>query len=532
MAGEEGQGGRVQYTTVTFPDAENHHAPPPARRNTTYTNIKHPRKQDKSEQPSSSAANQDAAGSEPPPSYMTVGGGGMTRPPPQDQESEEVTYDVPPPPVPVRFSSQDTGAHEQGPPPTSPSTLTTSSTNPVATGNPDTSKDHHHQPEDPFSSQSQFGDPFATTSAWSDPAAFYDKPRNMMNALTISDTQEDGGYLEIGKATTGGLGLCSTQQQHNSADFTGDSSYEDTSCFLQDIHARYKNKHPEDLAKVVDGNTHPVAISSSHSHPGAGAPPVDEEAQLGSYDFPAALNRYPFKEPGTEAGVGGYKGEESLTSGGGGKRREEPTLHTIQYPVQKGLSPSPQPLPSSAATGASVKRSESYSHTPRSNVPLPPLPRDESPKRGGVERSPPPPLPARQMGGGGGTKALVRDSPLPPLPSDDRPRLPPFNHPWGNKKQAPPPHESCNPPLPPRKKPQSNANGHPQGVADAGPPPPALGTHPVATPAAAAAPHEDPAMLDLMSKGYQRADIESALRIAKNDYELAKSILKEFRGRH
>ena len=50
--------------------------------------------------------------------------------------------------------------------------------------------------------------------------------------------------------------------------------------------------------------------------------------------------------------------------------------------------------------------------------------------------------------------------------------------------------------------------------------------------AAAVPPQEDQAMQDLINKGYQRADIESALRIAKNDYELARSILKEFGGRH
>ena len=119
-------------------------------------------------------------------------------------------------------------------------------------------------------------------------------------------------------------------------------------------------------------------------------------------------------------------------------------------------------------------------------------------------------------------KQVSRDGPLPPLPSNDHPRLPPMNHPWGSRRQvassAPIP-DVYNLPLPPKKKKAPGSNGHslaPEGG--------------VAVPSPAPAQQDDPAMLDLMSKGYRRADIESALRIARNDYELARSILKEFVG--
>jgi hypothetical protein len=72
-----------------------------------------------------------------------------------------------------------------------------------------------------------------------------------------------------------------------------------------------------------------------------------------------------------------------------------------------------------------------------------------------------------------------------------------------------------------------NINGHPSEVGISG------GGGGSGSAAAVTPPQqEDHAMQDLISKGYQRADIESALRIAKNDFELARSILKEFGGRH
>lgn len=220
------------------------------------------------------------------------------------------------------------------------------------------------------------------------------------------------------------------------------------------------------------------------------------------------------------------------------KSRDDPPLHTIQYPAQRA-----PPLQHSVSeiTGSSniapvttVIRSESVSRGSRANVPLPPTPMEQNAR--GLESSGhegPPPLPARQGVGmahrplpsrepvphkstaQGGVMPMKpissRDTPLPPVPTaNDRPRLPRTNHPWGNRRQGP---AQDNPPLPPRNK--AAANGHPTESGST-----------------TAPQHEEPAMLDLMSKGYQRADIESALRIARNDYELAKSILKEFGGRH
>lgn len=493
--------GRVQYTTISFPEGD-HSPAPPARRGTNYSNIRHqPARPKPDAAGTSSATSATSAGSGPDGdggsggteeesgTYANVGGACA-----QELSTQGKGYsDFSPPPVPVRFSSQELG-HEQGSTPAPP-------TSSAAEGD---DKDKQ-QLDDPFASQ--FSDPFSD-SGWSDPSAFYDKPRSVLNSSSAppsagpTNNLEDG-YMEIGKTTMGvALGTTST------ADFTGDSSYEDTSSFLQGIHARFRNMPPEEVlaamaAKKLSGgigeemdgtySVPPVEPEGGKGIPGGRC--LEDDAQFGSYDFPSALNMYPFKE-------GGGAGEDPAA-----RRKEEPPLHTIQYPVQK----SPQP-------------------PARSNIPLPPIPQEDRASEPGSREDPPPPLPARLMGGGpaksASPKPSAKDNPLPPLPPpNERPRLPPYNHPWGNKikKQPHPPsstpsgaaaaQDGCNPPLPPRKKPQGGSNGHP---GESG------GSHS----------HEDPAMLELIGKGYQRADIESALRIAKNDFELAKSILKEFGGRH
>ena len=524
MAVEEGA--RVQYTTISFPDAESSRTPP-TRRNTNYADIKHQPVRSKHQEKGAAAPpggpDSREAGSDSPVAYINVGGGGgggggrgVNK---HGEEVNDVTYDVPPPPVPVRFSSQDS-AHEQTPSTTTtaPAAAATAAPTGSSRPNPHPSEDPH--PEDPFA-QSKFGDPFMD-SCWDNPTAFYDRPRNTMATTSGNSCALEDGYMEIGKSPTG----------ITTADFTGDSSYEDTSAFLQDMRDRYKNRPTEESKMPVaprEDNDGPGAtydippIDHSHSHEGKNIPltHIDDDAQLGSYDFPTALNVYPFKEGGGDGGVASRE-EPARRKEEPARRKEEPPMHTIQYPIQQKTSHPP----SSTSVGppAPAARSESYPLGPRSNVPLPPTPMDErNPEPSG--REDPPPLPARQ-GGTGGNKQFssARDNPLPPIPgagaaAGDRPRLPPFNHPWGNKKpHSQPSQDSHNPPLPPRKKAQANPNGHSQGVSGEG--------------ASGAGPHEDPTMLDLISKGYQRADIESALRIAKNDYELAKSILKEFGGRH
>ena len=477
--------GGVKYTTITFAQ-ESHGALPPQRRNTKYSNIMHqpiPIKDNSKDGASSLAVDQsDGEPSPSSPSYVSVGVCSLVQH--KDDESahfekaDNTLYDVPPPPVPIRFDG-------------------------VAA--PKTTPDSG--PDDPFS-RDPFTDPFAGGDSWNDPTAFYDKPRSRNSVKVIDDKVQEDGYFEIGKTVT-------TLSSVNSSDFTGESSYEDTSAFLQDIRSQYKDRH-EDEIKAAHSKSHKKLnddIVEDDDVTSYELPPVEysknlevstsqaqeEDVVLGSYDFPSALTRYPFKE------------------GGDGKSssREEPTLHTMQYPIQK------LPLLSGGGGGKSESARGSRHH-----VPLPPTPLEHDLKDGHPPGDPPP-LPARQVSQG--TKAPARDGPLPPVPQAgvDRPPLPPMNHPWGNKRTVnanqqstcplPPDHQ--HPPLPPRRKP-GNANGH---GGDGGN---------LTTPSPPLQPSEDPILAEMMSKGYQLADIQRALRIAKGNFELTKSILKEFGGRH
>lgn len=533
----------IKYTTIKFADV-NHH-PPPARRNTAYSDIKHPSNQPSTINESESSGLASPLGDERPisPSYVSMGVCHVQLPS-RDAESadqtEEPAYDVPPPPVPVRFGGQD-GSNPQEAPHSPPT--------PMAR---DASK---KSPDDPFTR-----DPFYDSS-WNDPSAFYDTPRSVLNAKP--EAQEDC-YIEIGGVTT--TAAATTAAASTTADFTGDSSYEDTSSFLLDIRARFKNSLPGEMLHVTQAHHGPSEQQEvddtaaamydlppiekdkvSATAPAKPSSTVNADTQFGSYDFPAALSRFPFREGGEGGGAGEDTGKE--------KSRDEPPLHTIQYPTQRmpfqhSVSESVS-VTTAVCSTTGVVRSESVSHGSRANIPLPPTPLEQNLR--GLESSgrvEPPPLPARQGGAlplkpvplrdvpvamptampplkpvplrdvpGAAVHhkpAPARDGALPPIPNaNDRPPLPPMNLSWRNKKQAAGSSAQDNPPLPPRNKAGgSSANGHPDGSANATPQ------------------HEDPTMLDLMSKGYQRADIESALRIAKNDHELAKSILKEFGGRH
>ena len=474
--------GTLKYSTIAFV-SDDEQPTPPARRNTKYSNIKHVIKN-----VSTSTEGVDRGDTRSvSPSYVSMAvcprvqvmenSSSTTSPPNQNTELE---YDVPPPPVPVRFGNQES-VHDM-----------MLNTEPA--------------PDDPFS---HTVDPFSAKSTWNDPLAFYDKPCPLLDEATPATSTKEDGYTEIHRD-----------------DFTGESSYEDTSSFLKDIRARYKDKlahegmgllSSQSQHKKVDDDEEeyslpPVEVGENSQSP----PTTSEDTMFGNYDYPSALSRYPFKD---NEGVGGDKS------------KEEPPLHTIHFSVQKQQSGG-----SIGGTGGSaVLRSESFAgRGSRANLPLPPTPLDHDLKGysdlGG--KGDPPPLPARQGGGPAPLKQhSSRDGSLHPTPANDRPRLPPFNHPWGNRRQLsnqPPSvtsYEHQNPPLPPRKKPQGNPNSHCHGDGGEG------GRVTMSSPPV---PHhqEDPGMLELINRGYQHADIESALRIAKNDYELAKNILKEFGGRH
>lgn len=517
----------TKYTTVSFQDGSPSPHPQPASWNIKYSDVRHlPITTHGSKEGSGVVADRDLGdGGRMSPSYVGVGvcQPHSLRP---DVRSDNPNYNVLPPPVPVRFESQEVNIGGGG---EAASSVPSMSTNPFM--------------EDPF------GDRLGNSWGDSDPTAFYDRPRNLDMAVDPQqqrkeeEEEEEDGYQGIGKVLTA---------TNSTADFTGDSAYEDTASFLQEMRSRYKNKHPDD---VLDHR------SSEEGGGGEGVgeedctydlPPVEmadqpssrkeqkqkcdgeeEEGQGGGYDFPFELNRYPFKEDEGEEGEGG---DGSV---------EEPTLHTMLYPVQAASSQEQPPeQPQGKATGGSLSpgSSDAAGHCPRHNVPLPLTPDEQDVMT--FEGAPP--LPARPggaaasvvVGAGPGEKTpSSREGPLPSvLPSNDRPRLPPFNHPWGNKPTvvpSPAPSSSCLsssaslgdfPPLPPRKK---NPNGHfsfDNDDSEVVPPP--LAHQP---PSAAS---DEPGLADLLNRGFQQADIERAMRIARNDYEMAKSILQEFGGRH
>lgn len=525
MVGTE-DGHEIKYTTIAFQDDVPTN-PPPARRNTKYSDIRpQPMARHTSKEGSGAGAEKDLVDNgRVSPSYVGMGVC-QSHPLPPDVRGDNPTYDTPPPPVPLRFESQEeaTGGG-------------------IAVGGEAANLDLSAASKFPFK-EDPFGDG-QSGNAWDDPdpSAFYDRPRS---GDTPADTQQqqqtlEDGYLEIGQVII----------NNSTSDFTGDSAYEDTSKFLEDIRSRYKNKNPDEVLGAAGG-----LGGTSRVRGGAGEdedecaydlPPVEmvdgmlkkeqqqcdqdneEEGQGDSYDFPTELSRYPFKD-----------------RGGGEGSKDEPSLHTMQYPSQQEQQP---PHPQGRVPGGTGKSDSTEQHGLRHNVPLPPTPDEQG--ASGVSGLPP--LPTRPGGtagagtggkgaggkgaggtavagpGPGGKAPSSRDGPLPPLPpSNDRPRLPPFNHPWGNKKpmgipapssaSAPSsaPHGDF-PPLPPRKK---NPNGVESGA-----------VHPSFAQQPPQDSFDDPALADLLNRGYQRADVERALRIARNDYEMAKSILQEFGGR-
>ena len=367
-------------------------------------------------------------------------------------------------------------------------------------------KDPFSGQNDPFSSQ----DPFSGEAgdAWEDPSAFYDKPPQRQPIPARSD-HTPSSSLATQSSGSGGGGASAHQTPSrgfddnyiNSADFTGDSSYEDTNEVLKNIrlmkHLSDSGSDPFHPASDVFMG-HNKSLESQGSSGGAGneQPASDlTPPKTDSYEFPSELAKYPLKrEPDSEYQVPRCK--------------EEPTLHMFNYSAKLG------------PPTAGVTRHESFSRS--RNMPLPPLP-TEGPAHA-------PPLPART---GSNTNK-------PPLPGNHpsmrkqqqqqqsaeeqpKPRLPPMNHPWGNKKRhlgdAAPPTSDGNPPLPPRKKDGPEMTGtSPQ------PPPPQQQPQQQTR-------NEDLAFRELIALGYSKAEIDRALRIT-NDYSMAKMILQEFGGRH
>ena len=514
---------QIKYSIVSFQDGSRSSAPHPAARrniNVTYSNICHlpittyENLNEKEEETDKGQIDDGCL----PPSYVGVGvcqSHGSA----QNTQAENSNYDVPPPPVPIRFESQD-------------------ASNSVGAGGGETdlfSSAKNHFVDDPFGAG-------VVGNAWgeSDPSAVYDTPNS-----AITDTQQqqppqqkpnedqENMYQDIAEVTTGTTSSSTAADLtvDSTADCTGDSTYEDTRVFLEDIRSRYKNNHPDEVLALAGGRGTLEANQGEECV--YDVPPVEEvvdgvsggknllgsreeeERQGSSYDFPFELNRYPFKEAG----------EEEWEA-----PKEESSLHAMHYPPQAGQEQPPHRH--STNRSHSMGQSDAAGIHPRQNVPLPLTPDEETVEGLVVEGAPP--LPARPVGpvtsatssGHGGKAPLSKDGSVPPHgQSTERPRLPPFNHPWGNKPTgipAPPTPTSTSssashsdfPPLPPRKK---NLNGQSSVGSESGVVPPSP---------AQLSPQES--FDDLLSRGYNKADIERAMRIAMNDYEMAKNILQEF----
>ena len=311
---------------------------------------------------------------------------------------------------------------------------------------------------DPFTE-----DPFAGANVeeWSDPAAFYDKPPPPRPSPQKSEELKQEAIARA---------ICDV----TSADFTGESAYEDTSQFLRDIqrkvagdvlnHEPLRREEEEEEDEGPEYDLPPADLLES-------VPPVDEsEPFVGNYDYPAELSKFP-REGGSA---------------------DEPALHTMNY-----SKPTP---PSSRAVA-------------RHELPLPPLPQKEelSGQLQQQEAQAPPPLPARP----GAMKPL--------LPSDQRPPLPPYTVQRKAGAATPTSEDAVSqPPLPPRvSKPNgSSPSPSPENRSSA-----STATQPPVS-------NRETAILDLVALGYTRGDVVRALAIVNNDFNMAKKILREFGGRH
>lgn len=397
----------------------------------------------------------------------------------------------------------------------------------------------HGGATDPFAQDPFGGDSGA--GALDDPSAFYDKPPSRQPIPARSDPSATATTTSVSSTqagVSGGSGGVSTQQlpggividenATNSADFTGESSYEDTFEVLQNLQ-KMKSK----------GGADPYAPASSvfmaqdnkkteHSHTqlhqqqsrNEMSSPDLNQANKDSYEFPTELAKYPLK---SRPEVGQAPATMPIETQP--RCKEEPTLHTFNY------SPKLPHSSNAPTSSASVTRHESFSRSSR-NMPLPPLPTEVSNQQQ-QQQSPwqphsvdhAPPLPARTVPNTGGRPPLpgnhpsMRKTAATPASDEQPPRLPPPNHPWGNKRHPGEPADNAggNPPLPPRKKEGSSGTDMP-GAAPPG--------------QQQASRKDELAMRELIALGYSKAEIDRALKITRNDYTMAKMILQEFGGRH
>lgn len=344
---------------------------------------------------------------------------------------------------------------------------------------------------DPFPSDPFTSDPFSNDAMqWDDSSAFYDRPpppRPYIPGQSVPSPNESA--------------LVKTKEKLDDteiASFSVDSqSYEDTLEFLKNCQLKHRakdnqllvnrspspQKYPESknqatFAPVSQG----FLASDKHAKENASVPPVkpthvDTNAArqsptgktIGAYEYPVALDKFPSK-----------KSEDDRAPA-----VDEPPLHFLNY-TSKG-----QP--------SGVTRHESLSRS-RRGMPLPPVPdlKEQAPQNLVPANPPisPPPLPARPRETNGPS-------------ATQRPALPPYNYPGGNKK----PRSEDQPPLPPRRKepsPNSNGGGSTSEIP----------------------PEKNAAVFELLALGYTQSEIDRALLVSNNNLALAKLILKEFGGRH
>ena len=380
------------------------------------------------------------------------------------------------PPVPIRVESQEDKLHDTQ---TSPIIV-----EPFQAPSSDSGK------ADPFGADPFASDPFtSSTEEWRDSTAFYDTPpppRPYVPGMSVpkAPTPEPEGETN------------ETKSDGETADCTDESSYQETREFLQDVQAKYRSENPRHTSPPKQQNeSNPLFAPASEVFVADSKPPPRAEpgTKDGSttklsapYDYPGVLDKFPKKPedpplPPKETSVPSHP------------LPDEPPLHTMTY--SKG-----------GPGGSGLTRHESIS---RRTMPLPPLPKEGPPSGSGLLS--PPPLPARP--------AATFSTTQPPTFSatTQPPALPPFNHPWGNKKSK---SEESNPPLPPRRK-------EPQPPSYNGAPAPAPTELPPKT-----APEKNLAVSELQALGYSMSEIERALLVSRNDVTLAKLILKEFGGKH
>lgn len=340
-------------------------------------------------------------------------------------------------------------------------------------------------------------DPFTGNPVLEDPSAFYDKvpsprPAPVVATMTIPEVPETESI---------------TSRPSFEDDFTGGSTYEDTSEFLriarrEDPNKRNPASNMDLFAPAIDiyqnVNTTEEEEEDRALHydvpPGCGhmestSNPDDDETGsdgVACYDFPTALSKHPHK-PDQD----------------GMHLHDEPAMHPLSYVSKTGGPSTNQHL------------SNSDSHPPsRADMPLPPLPSDYNQ---GATAGPngPPPLPARPPV----MTHQHSQKKAPPMHHtlNDPPPLPPYNPRRPQQQGASSVDE--NPPIPPRKKATNGSTSPPTNSSPRSTLERARGGGNTT--------RED-IIIDLCSLGYSRSDIVRALAVAGNDYQLAKSILKEF----